>query len=153
MHIGLCLGILWPKSTSATISIVSRRHGGASQSDRLVIDLLGCTLAVRIEAALHPQPKPVTTCRPICRGLPHSGSLGQCAKITPAVRYLNKNNTILANILLVSNDVAAEFFVESASALVLSKDPEARRLQPPPLQLSTHYAHQGHSKPTALKSA
>jgi hypothetical protein len=78
---------------------------------------------------------------------------GQCAKIAPAVRYLNKNNTILANILLVSNDVAAEFFVESASALVLSKDPHARRLQPPALQLSTHYAHQGHSKPTALKSA
>jgi hypothetical protein len=79
--------------------------------------------------------------------------LGQCAKITPAVRYLNKGNTILANILLVSNNVAAEFLVESASAFILSKDPQARRLQRPALQLATHCAHQGPSKPAVLKSA
>ena len=130
--------------------------------DRSAISRWGRTVASIFSVAplqfgsrppITPQPKPVTTCHPICRGLPHSGSLGQCAKITPAVHYLNKNYTILANILLVSNEVAAEFFVESASALVLSKDPQARRLQTPALQLSTHCGHQGHSKPTALKSA
>jgi hypothetical protein len=88
------------------------------------------------EPPFTPQPKPVTTCRPVCRGLPQSGSLGQCAKITPAVCYLNKDNTILADIFLVSNDVAAEFFVESASALVLSKDPQARRPSVPTLLAS-----------------
>jgi hypothetical protein len=71
-----------------------------------------------------------------CPVLPHSGS-------SPAVRYLNKGNTILANILLVSNNVAAEFLVESASAFIFSKDPQARRLQPPAMQVSTHCAHQG----------
>jgi hypothetical protein len=37
--------------------------------------------------------------------------------------YLNQDDTVLANILLVSNDVTAEFLEEPASAFVFSKDP------------------------------
>jgi hypothetical protein len=79
------------------------------------------------------------------------GSKDQCAEITPAVRYFNKNNSILANVFLVRNDVAAEFLIESASLTVVAKNPQACCLQLPVLQLLSHYAHERSSEPAALK--
>src|SRR5262249_41851285 len=70
-----------------------------------------------------------------------------------AVRYLNKDNAILANILFVPKDASAAIFVALASFLVLVKNPQACSLQLPTLQLLTHCAHEGQPQPAALKRA